>query len=491
MWRNRGSVSEYAEHRAVGLLLGEEPRVVFVVGLVAVDDDVLRGGDQAVLDASEPAERLLVGSRVEESDVLRVPGFEFREEDGVRVALRVVEVLAVAGQSAQQHALVLLVPVVDGEHDVALVDAPGVGQRGDERRVDHVPVLAVVLLFLVDDRVERGAAFAHGERPEFGEDVGFLDAVSLADVLDLGDDLLGEVLVVVLEVQGVLDRETAADVEAVELGADGLEFAVDVHALRQLVPVVGGVLDAGIDEEVQHLELELLAVLEFGLVEGDDVVVADSEARGVEVELGLLLAGDADSDLALLGEGVLEEVELLLVVQHGDRVGEPVVDELGDVLDILRAFESVADDVPVLVDDAAVVEGVDDMDVVGRGGFEVDVVLHGLFEHEGEVARLGAVAVVVRPLVVDLGHRHVEHALGAVDLLGDLRQVGDLERSSVLFDEFHEGDVMEIELVVLDGELVLREVERLFDQIDVLVFHGRFRDIFPIRLGYIAEFRRK
>ena len=62
----------------------------------------------------------------------------------------------------------------------------------------------------------------------------------------------------------------------------------------------------------------------------------------------------------------------------------------------------------------------------------MDVVLHGLLEHEREVARLGAVAVVVRPLVIDLGHRHVEHALGPVDLLRNLRQIGDLQRRSVL-----------------------------------------------------------
>ena len=448
-------------------------------------------GDQAVLDAAEAAERLLVGSRVEKSDVLRVARFEFGQEDGAGVALRVVEVLAVAGQPAEQHALVFLVPVVHGQHDVALVDAPRVGQGGDERRVDHVPVLAVVLLFLVDDRVEHRAAFAHGERAEFGENVGFLDAVALADVLDLRHDLLGEVLVVVFEVERVLDRETAADVEAVQLGTDGLQLAVDVHALRQLVPVVGRVLDAGVDEEMQHLELEFLAVAEFCLVEIDDVVVADSQPRGVEVELGFLLAGDADADLALLGERVLEQLQLLLVVQHGDRVRETVVDELGDILDVLRAFETVADDVAVLVDDAAVVEGVDDVDVVGRRGFQMDVVLHGLFQHEREVARLGAVAIVVRTLVVDLRHRHVEHALGAVDLLGDLRQVGDFERSSVLFDQFHQRNVVEIQLVVLDGELILREIERLFDQVDVLVFHGSFGKVFTIRPGYFAIFGRK
>lgn len=38
-------VAEYPQHRAVGLLLGEEPRIVFVVALVAVDDDVLRCRD--------------------------------------------------------------------------------------------------------------------------------------------------------------------------------------------------------------------------------------------------------------------------------------------------------------------------------------------------------------------------------------------------------------------------------------------------------------
>ncbi|CCZ97356.1 unknown [Alistipes sp. CAG:53] len=242
---------------------------------------------------------------------------------------------------------------------------------------------------------------------------------------------------------------------------------------------------------MQHLELEFLAVAEFCLVEIDDVVVADSQPRGVEVELGFLLAGDADADLALLGERVLEQLQLLLVVQHGDRVRETVVDELGDILDVLRAFETVADDVAVLVDDAAVVEGVDDVDVVGRRGFQMDVVLHGLFQHEREVARLGAVAIVVRTLVVDLRHRHVEHALGAVDLLGDLRQVGDFERSSVLFDQFHQRNVVEIQLVVLDGELILREIERLFDQVDVLVFHGSFGKVFTIRPGYFAIFGRK
>ena len=48
---------------------------------------------------------------------------------------------------------------------------------------------------------------------------------------------------------------------------------------------------------------------------------------------------------------------------------------------------------------------------------------------------------------------------------------------------------MEIQLVVLDRELILREVERLFDEVDVLVFHGSFVKVSIIRLRYIANFQ--
>ena len=152
-------------------------------------------------------------------------------------------------------------------------------------------------------------------------------------------------------------------------------------------------------------------------------------------------------------------------------------------------LETVADDVAVLVDDSAVVERIDDMNVVCRRRFEMNVVLHCLLQHEREVARLGAVTIVVRALVVHLGHRHVEHTLGPVDLLRDLRQVGYLERRAVLFYQLHERNVVEIQLVVFDRELILREVERLFDEVDVLVLHGSFVVVFTIRPVYIRNFR--
>ena len=52
-------------------------------------------------------------------------------------------------------------------------------------------------------------------------------------------------------------------------------------------------------------------------------------------------------------------------------------------------------------------------------------------------------------------------------------------------------NVVEMQLVVLDRKLVLREVERLFDEVDVLVFHDSFKGFVTIRLRYMGRTERK
>ena len=327
-----------------------------------------------MLDTSVAAQRFLVGARVEEADVL---GFidQFGQEDRIRVGFAVVEIFAVAGEPPEEYALVLQIPMVDGQQDVALFNAPYVGQRGHERTVDHVPPLAVVLLVLVDDREERGAAFAHGKRSEFGKNVRFGDSGLFAEVLDLGYDLFGHILVIVIERERVFDRKAAADIQRIEFGADLLQFVIDTEALVQLVPVIGCIFDAGVDEKVQHLQLELLVRFDPGLVELDDVVVADAEPRGVEIEFRLLFGCDADTDLARFVDCVVEQVQFAFVVENRNGVLEAVVDQRRYIFDILRPFEPVADDVDIFVDNPAVVQCVDDVDVVSRRGLEVDIVL--------------------------------------------------------------------------------------------------------------------
>ena len=243
---------------------------------------------------------------MEESDVLRFTRRQLGQEDGIGVRLAAVIILAVAGQPSQEHTLILLVPVVYGKHDVTLLDSPRIGQGGDERAVDHIPELTVVLLLLVDDRIEHRTALTYRKRSEFGKQVRFLDVVLIAPQLYLRNDLLGHVFVIVFEIERVLDRETAADIQAVEFGTHLLQFAIDVDTFAQLVPVVCRILNTGIDEEVKQLELELLVGFDLLLVEVDDIVVTDSEARGIEVELGLLLGCDPDTNVAASGQFAVE-----------------------------------------------------------------------------------------------------------------------------------------------------------------------------------------
>ena len=273
-------VTEYLEHRLVGLLLAEELGGVVPVGGL-VDDNVLGSGLEAVLDAAVAGDGLLVGSCVEEADVqgLRVVRVDLREEDGVGMLLGVVVVLAVAGEASEEDSLVRLVPLVYGQEDEFLLDAPDIGEGGHEGAVYHVPFLTVVLLLDSEDGEYGGSALADGVGTELREDVGFLDSPGVADALDLGHYLLDHILVVVVHAEGILYRQSATDVQGVEGRADGLQVAVDIDALAQLVPVVGVVLDAGVDEEVQHLETELLVMAELLLIEGHDVLVADTQTE--------------------------------------------------------------------------------------------------------------------------------------------------------------------------------------------------------------------
>ena len=96
-----------------------------------------------------------------------------------------------------------------------------------------------------------------------------------------------------------------------------------------------------------------------------------------------------------------------------------VVDELGDVGDVGVFLVTVADNVEVLVYNLAVIERLNQVKVEGGRGLDVDVVLQGLLEYEGEMRTLGAVAVVVIALIVNLCHGDIEHSLRSLYLRGD------------------------------------------------------------------------
>lgn len=226
---------------------------------------------------------------------------------------------------------------------------------------------------------------------------------------------------------------------------------------------------------MQHLEPEFLVPLDFRTIILDDIVITDTQPRRIEIELRLLLRGDPDTDFAPGIDRRVEQLELLLIIDDRNRILKAAVDQRGDVFDILRTLESVAYDVNALIDHAAVVQRIDDMDIVGRRRFEIDVVLERLLQHEREVRALGAIAIVIAAFIVNLGHRHIEQAFGALNLRSNLRQIGYLQRRSVLLDYVHQRNLVKIQFVVRHRKLILRKLESLLDQIDILILHQSIR----------------
>ena len=103
------------------------------------------------------------------------------------------------------------------------------------------------------------------------------------------------------------------------------------------------------------------------LVELDDVRVADTQTGSIEVEVGFFLGGDADTHHGILLDEAGQVFEFVLVVQYGNDVLPAVLAKLGDILDVLGAFKTVADDVQVLfLHRAVALQGLDEVQVVGR-----------------------------------------------------------------------------------------------------------------------------
>jgi hypothetical protein len=141
-------VAQYFQH-AVALLLFSEKFGRYRSSLVSVDDDVFGGRNQAMLDPPVSSQAFLIGAGVEESEEKCLVVFNYRQEHLGRMSLRVVVVHAVAGKATEVDFVEVVVPVIDGEHDVFLIQPPNVRQMGNERAIHHVPKLLVVLQLLI------------------------------------------------------------------------------------------------------------------------------------------------------------------------------------------------------------------------------------------------------------------------------------------------------------------------------------------------------
>ena len=155
-----------------------------------------------MLDSAIAGNRFLVCSGVEKSYVERVPAVPYyRKEDCIGMSLGIVVVLAVACQTAEEHPVILIVPLVDREEDESLVQTPCVRKRGHERIVDHVPALTVILLLDIQDLENCRTGLAYSEIAELRLDVRNRNTMGFAHGLDLVHDFLDHVFVIIIPCQ--------------------------------------------------------------------------------------------------------------------------------------------------------------------------------------------------------------------------------------------------------------------------------------------------
>src|SRR5690242_18251087 len=84
----------------------------------------------------------------------------------VNVSFHVIVIIAVAGKTTDVYTIVFFIPMVNGKKNEFLFYSPCVRQRSDEGAVNHIPKLVIVLLLLVNDRVEGSSAFGNGKTSE-------------------------------------------------------------------------------------------------------------------------------------------------------------------------------------------------------------------------------------------------------------------------------------------------------------------------------------
>ena len=115
---------------------------------------------------------------------------------------------------------------------------------------------------------------------------------------------------------------------------------------------------------MQHLELELRVLADAILVERNDVAVSYSKPGCVEVEGRLLLGCNPDSKVCRHLCQVIQVLKLVLVVEDRNHIVPAGIQEIGNILDVLRAFEAIADHDQVLVHQTFILETLDKVQIV-------------------------------------------------------------------------------------------------------------------------------
>ena len=101
----------------------------------------------------------------------------------------------------------------------------------------------------------------------------------------------------------------------------------------------------------------------------------------------------------------------------------------------------------------------------------MDIVFERLAQNETVMRTFGAIAVIVRSMVIVLAHRFGKDIFGPLNVFRNARQISQPQGRTVFFDQPHQVDPVKSEVVPFEAEFLLREIERLVDEVYITCFH--------------------
>jgi hypothetical protein len=211
-----------------------------------------------------------------------------------------------------------------------------------------------------------GHTLSHRITPEFSENIRHGHIALFTGPFYIYHDLIDHELVIVIESKGMFDGKAPADIDGIQFGANFLQLAIEIDDLVEFAPVIDIVLNALVEENMKHLELEpVLISLYLVDIEFQHIPGPEAQSAGIKGESGFFFGCYPDSQFEGGLDGFLILLQFILIVKHRNHVLETGIKEGSDPADIGFLFKSVADDVDILSDLFFLVKFLDDLDIIG------------------------------------------------------------------------------------------------------------------------------
>ena len=107
----------------------------------------------------------------------------------------------------------------------------------------------------------------------------------------------------------------------------------------------------------------------------------------------------------------------------------------------------------------------------------MNVMTKDFFDDKFEMRRFCTITISIVSLIIVLFDGILKKSLGVFDMLANLRKIGNFEGRAILFDNVHQGHIIEQKFIIMVNiEFKCGEFNGLVNQVNI-VFHPKLKSI--------------